>query len=132
MPAAKPPAETDSLDVRVDAVAIGVSLLCIVHCVGSIMLLSLLTSVGGLVLADNVHRIGLAVAVFLGGVALGLGFRHHRRPLPMTLGVAGLVLMATALTVEHGWQEAVVTIVGTALLAIGHWLNMRARHDHRA
>ncbi|MFA9201918.1 MAG: MerC domain-containing protein, partial [Cypionkella sp.] len=40
--------------------------------------------------------------------------------------MTGLSFMGGALAVEHGYEEAVLTIIGVALVSVGHVLNLRA------
>ena len=39
--------------------------------------------------------------------------------------MTGLSFMGGALAVEHGPEEAVLTIIGVSLVALGHVLNLR-------
>ncbi len=100
--------------------------LCAVHCVTSVAMMALLASVGGALLHPAIHEIGLALAVLIGAVALGSGYVRHGRRMPTLVGGSGLVVMGGALFLPHGLPEAVATIVGVTLLAIGHHLNRRA------
>lgn len=109
-----------------DRVAIGLSGICLVHCLASAVVLTLLASAGGLLLHPLVHEIGLALAIVLAAVALGRGWLQHRAVRPALVGLAGLGLMAGALTVHHGLGETALTIVGVGLVALGHHLNRRA------
>ena len=112
--------------IGLDRLAIGLSGLCLIHCVGTLLLVATVASAGSILLAPAVHEIGLALALVIGTVALGSGLAVHRRPWPIAIGVVGLGLMATALTLGHGVAEAGCTIVGVILVAIGHQLNRRA------
>ncbi|RYD99229.1 MAG: MerC domain-containing protein [Sphingomonadales bacterium] len=109
-----------------DRLAIGLSALCLVHCAASVILVALLATAGGVLLHPIIHEIGLGLAILLAIVGLGRGFVQHRRPVPMVLGTAGIALMATALTVPHGFSEAAYTMVGVGCVAIAHMLNRRA------
>jgi hypothetical protein len=109
-----------------DRLAIGLSGLCLIHCVGTLLLVATVASAGSILLAPAVHEIGLGLAVLIGAVALGSGVAVHRRPWPLAIGIVGLCLMATALTLDHGAGEAACTIVGVLLVALGHQLNRRA------
>jgi hypothetical protein len=112
--------------IGLDRLAIGLSGLCLVHCVGTLLLVATVASAGSILLAPAVHEVGLALALVIGAVALGSGLAVHRRPWPIAIGVVGLGLMATALTLGHGAAEAGFTIAGVILVAIGHHLNRRA------
>lgn len=109
-----------------DRFAIGLSALCAIHCVATVLLLGALSSFGYLFASPIIHEAGLALAIVIGAVALGAGLRRHRFVWPSVLGFAGLGLMAVALTLDHGAGEAVVTIAGVGLVAFAHLLNMRA------
>lgn len=110
-----------------DRFGVMLSGLCAVHCVASLVALSLLGISAGFLLNPAIHRIGLAVAVLVGVVTIGAGALRHGDRRPLALGIAGLSLMATALFTGHGPQEAVLTISGVALLASGHVINLRRR-----
>ncbi|WP_231638993.1 MerC domain-containing protein [Sphingomonas profundi] len=109
-----------------DRVAIGLSGVCLVHCLATSVVLTLLASAGGLLLHPLIHEVGLALAIVLAALALGRGWLRHRAVLPAAIGGGGLMLMAAALTVHHGPGETVLTIVGVGLVALGHHLNRRA------
>lgn len=109
-----------------DRFAIGLSALCAVHCVATVVLLGALSSFGYFFASPIIHEAGLAIAIVIGAVALGAGLRRHRFVWPSVFGFVGLGLMALALTLDHGAGEAAVTIAGVGLVALAHLLNMRA------
>lgn len=111
---------------RLDRMAIGLSALCAVHCVATVVLLGALSSLGYLFTAPIIHEAGLAFAMLLGALALGAGLRRHRLLWPSLIGMGGLSLMGMALLVEHGAGEAALTICGVALVALAHYFNIRA------
>lgn len=113
---------------RFDSLAIGLSGLCVVHCVASSIFLALAASAGGLLLNPLFHEIGLTIAIGLGVVALGRGVVTHGYMLPAVVGSAGLGTMAGAVSLPHDGSgaETLWTIAGVALLALGHDLNRRA------
>lgn len=111
---------------RLDRMAIGLSALCAVHCVATILLLGALSSLGYFFAAPIIHEAGLALAIILGAIALGAGLRRHRLVWPSLIGLAGLSLMGVALMLSHGAGEAAVTITGVLLVAFSHYLNMKA------
>lgn len=116
--------------VRLDRFAIGLSSLCAVHCVATVVLLGALSSLGPFFAAPIVHEVGLALAIVVGAVALGAGVRRHRALFPLVIGCIGLAIMGLALWAPHGIGESVLTVVGVSLVAIAHLLNIRA--DSRA
>lgn len=115
------------VEQRFDRFAIGLSGLCVVHCVASSILIALAASAGGLLLNPLFHEVGLTVAIGLGVVALGRGIFTHGYMMPAVVGAFGLGLMAGAMTLPHeGGMETVWTLLGVAILALGHDLNRRA------
>jgi len=122
----------DSLRDRMDSLGVLLSGLCAVHCVASVLFVGVLGLGGQLLLAPEIHEIGLALAVVIGAVTLGIGALRHGRLEPMLLGACGLALMASALFVDHGIGEAALTICGVALVAAAHLRNVRSGLHHRA
>ena len=109
-----------------DRVGIGLSGLCLVHCVATTVMVALLASAGGMLVSPHLHEIGLAIAIPLGVVALVRGIMEHGFMMPVSVGGLGLGVMAGALTLPHGGTEIAWTLVGVGLLALGHDLNRRA------
>lgn len=103
--------------------AIGLSGLCLVHCLATSVLLALLASAGGMLGAEWIHELGLSLAMIMGGIALGRGILEHGYTMPSAVGGLGLGVMAGALTLPHDGTEAVYTVVGVSILALGHRLN---------
>ena len=105
----------------------GLSGLCAVHCVATAVLLGLVASAGGLLGKPIIHEVGLTLAMILGAIALGRGIREHGFVLPSAIGAAGLVIMAYAMSLHETGYEPAFTILGVAVLALGHRLNMIAK-----
>ena len=110
----------------VDRLAVGLSGLCLVHCLASAVVVAMLASAGGMLLHPIFHEVGLVIAILLGIVALGRGIFEHGFMMPSAIGGLGLGVMAGALTLPHDGGEALYTIIGVAILALGHDLNRRA------
>ena len=108
---------------RLDRYAIGLSGLCLVHCLATAVVLGLLSSLGGLLGDPWIHEVGLGLAMILGTVALGRGIVQHGFMMPSAVGGLGLGVMAGALSLPHGGGEELFTVVGVAILALGHQLN---------
>jgi hypothetical protein len=108
---------------RLDRMAIGLSGLCLVHCVATSVLLAALASAGGMLGSDWIHEVGLSLAMVMGALALGRGIFEHGYTLPSAVGGLGLGVMAGALTLPHDGTEAVFTMVGVGIVALGHRLN---------
>src|SRR5215204_3762997 len=99
-----------------DRMAIALSGLCLVHCVATSVILTLLASAGGLLVAPAIHEIGLTLAILLGTIALGRGISEHGFMMPSAVGGLGLGVMSGALTMPHSSIETVYTIIGVAIL----------------
>ena len=113
-------------NVGIDRLAIGLSGLCLVHCVASAVLVLVLASAGGLLVDPRIHEIGLGLAILLGGLGLGRGIFDHGYMMPSSIGGIGLGTMAGSLTMSHGLEEVLVSVFGVLVLALGHDLNRRA------
>jgi len=111
---------------RLDRIAIGLSGLCAVHCVATAVLLALVASAGGMLGKPIIHEVGLSLAMILGAIALGRGIRDHGFVLPSVVGVLGLGVMGFAMTLHETGYEPAFTILGVAILALGHRLNVLA------
>ncbi len=110
---------------RLDRMGILLSGLCVLHCLAGIILVAGLGLGGEYLFAPAIHRIGLALAIVIGGITLAIGIARHGDPRPLQVGAAGLGLMVAALVVGHGASEAVLTIGGVSLLAWAHLRNLR-------
>lgn len=121
--------------VGLDRLAIGLSGLCLVHCIATSVALALMSAAGGMLLDPVFHEVGLTLAIVLGAVALGRGVLEHGYLMPAAVGAFGLGMMAGALGLPHdhalgglGGGEALWTVLGVGVLAFGHDLNYRATH----
>jgi hypothetical protein len=108
-----------------DWLGLSLSALCAAHCLASILIVSTLGIGGQLFFAPEIHRIGLVLAILVAAVAIGWGALRHRKAAPFVIAMMGLTFMGGALAVEHGPKEAVLTIIGVGLVALGHLLNLR-------
>lgn len=111
----------------VDQIGIGLSGICLVHCLSSTILLALFAAAGSTLLSSpSIHEAGLLLALPLGIFALGRGVLVHGYMLPVFVGSLGLGVLAGSLTLPHGNSEVFYTIIGVSILALGHDLNRRA------
>lgn len=114
-----------SFRARLDRFGVILSGLCLIHCVAGVFLVSVLGIGGGVLLDPDWHRWGLALALVIGALTIGLGALRHGRFLPLMVGSTGLALMGGALAVGHGDEEVVLTVVGVVLVAVAHLINIR-------
>jgi hypothetical protein len=108
---------------RLDRIAMGISGLCLVHCLATTVLLALLSAAGGALGAPIIHEVGLTLAMIMGAISLGRGILEHGYSMPSAVGGLGLGVMAGALTLPHDGSEALYTVIGVGILALGHRLN---------
>lgn len=113
-----------------DRLAIGLSGLCLAHCLASAVLLTLVASAGSVLLHPAFHEIGLTLAMALAAIGLGRGVLQHGYALPAWIGSLGLGVMAGALSLPHEGHaahgEIIFSIIGVLIVALGHDLNRRA------
>lgn len=109
-----------------DNLGLGLAGLCLVHCLASVIIITVLASAGGILLHPAVHEIGMAFALFFGAIAMVSGYKRHGYILPLLLSSVGLAIMVGALSLEHGSGEILLTMIGITILALGHYLNIRA------
>jgi hypothetical protein len=114
------------IDSHFDRWAIGLSGLCLAHCLAGTVLLALMASAGGMFLHPLFHEVGLVLAIAMGALALGRGIWTHGYMMPSAVGAMGLGIMAGALSLPHDSGETLWTLVGVGILALGHDLNRRA------
>ena len=109
-----------------DRIAMALSGLCLVHCLASAIFVAMLASAGGLLLDPIIHEVGLTLAIGLGMLALGRGIVDHGFMMPSAVGGLGLGVMAGSLGLHGDGMGTLYTILGVAILALGHDLNRRA------
>lgn len=114
-----------ALRSRLDRFGVILSGLCMIHCLAGLFLVGMLGLGGGVLLNPDIHRIGLVLAIVVGGATIGMGALRHGHRLPLVLGIAGLSLMTAAVLVDHGPAESGLTIAGVLLVAVAHVVNMR-------
>lgn len=111
---------------RLDRWAIGLSGLCLVHCLSGAVFFTIAASAGGLLLDPVIHEVGLVLAIAFGVLAIGRGAYLHGYMMPVAISSLGIGTMAGALSLPHGDAELLYSVLGVALLALGHDLNRRA------
>lgn len=112
----------------IDRAGVLLSGLCLIHCLAGLVLVTFLGLGGGTLLAPQWHEVGLALALVIGTIGLGLGLLRHRDAGNLALGATGLALMGLALRAGHGLNEALLTMAGVSLVAVAHIRNLRRGH----
>ncbi len=110
----------------IDRSAVGLSALCLAHCIVGALLVGVLTIGGSLAMSHEVHAFGLMLAMPLALLGLWRGIALHGRWQIGILGALGIMFMAGALVMAHGrFGEIALTVAGVSLLALAHIANMR-------
>jgi uncharacterized membrane protein YfcA len=111
-----------------DAVGIGASTLCAIHCLLLPFVLAFAPAMAHFLPGDEVvHRTLACLLAAIGLVAFRAGYKVHRKKIVIVLlatGIAGVSAGAYAgsLLPSHHW-EVVITILGGAFLISAHSLN---------
>jgi len=111
---------------KLDRVGIFLSALCLLHCFAGLVLVAGFGLGATFLLDPDIHKYGLLLATLVAGVAIGVGAIRYRRAGPFVVAMTGLSFMGGALAVGHGFEEAVLTIIGVGLVGTGHFLNLRS------
>jgi len=107
-----------------DKLAIGLSLMCTVHCFATPVILALLPSLAVLQInAEQFHLWVLAVVLPTSLLALSLGCKKHKRTRYMACGVVGLACLIIAVLLGQEEAEKALTLIGSAFIALAHWFN---------
>ena len=119
-----------SLQAATDKFAIGLSLVCVVHCLALPVLLALLPGMAALQLDNEAFHFWMVIAVIPSSAfALTLGCKQHKRFQLLILGFVGLVSLLSALVLEGQGVgetgEKILTVFGAGLISVGHWFNYR-------
>lgn len=111
-----------------DKFAIALSLVCLIHCLVTPLLLIAIPSLASLMLDNEAFHFWMVVAVIPTSIyALTLGCKKHKRYRLLLLGGIGLALLLVAVTLgevllgEIG--EKILTVVGVGFLLLGHVQN---------
>ena len=117
-----------------DRAAIGLSGLCLLHCLAMPILLLSAPAIEGL--ADrHLHLEILAFVIPVSAYALAHGYWRHRVIGPVLAGIAGVALLVLGATWVHQHLgvagDRLVTIAGSIVLAAAHWVNSRLARRHR-
>ncbi|GGF59516.1 MerC domain-containing protein [Alteromonas lipolytica] len=117
-----------------DKFAIALSVLCLLHCLITPLVI-IMPAIGGVIALDHgqFHEFMLFFVVPVGLVALGLGYRHHRSLVVLAGGLTGLSLLALAVLLGHdslgGNGELILSVSGSLMIVLAHIQNFR--HSRR-
>jgi hypothetical protein len=115
-----------------DALGIGASLACAIHCALLPLVMSSLPLFGVNIIDNHYFEAGMVLLALIVGVySLYHGYRlHHHRQLPVILFSVGMALLIVRLLFAHHNHWLLIPSVGFIVAA--HFLNFRycRQHDH--
>lgn len=115
-----------------DKVAVFLSGVCIVHCLLTPVLITVLPIITLSTLAEDVlfHQLMLWLVLPTSCVALFIGCRKHRDIAIAGTGIVGMLMLVAIAFFGHqlfaGWGEKLATSIAGLILASSHLLNFRA------
>lgn len=119
-----------------DKTGIWLAIICAVHCLLVPVVLPTLSLVGLSYLgADSLERMVLTGSAIIGAIAIGIGTRHHRSPLPLVALAIGVVIYFNKHLIGHEfghYWEIPVVLVGATLLITAHLLNLHLCKQSKA
>ena len=117
--------------LKTDKFALSISLACVIHCflAPSFVILTsgfLFTSINN----ELIHNIFLLIAVPLSLYALRLGYKNHNIVSYLYIGIAGLLMLVSAVLLGESFLgesgENIVTLMGAILVCYSHFKNYQA------
>lgn len=119
-----------------DKAAIGLSLLCTIHCLFSPLAATLLPAMILIPLEDEIfHQLMVLVVVPVSAFALLMGCKKHGRYQVLLTGCTGLLLLGAVAIFGHDlvgeMLEKMLTVVASIIIALGHvWNYHLCQHQH--
>jgi hypothetical protein len=114
-----------------DKMAITLSIACAIHCLALPLLLLLLPSFMVLQLNNEAFHTWMVIIVLPTSVyALFMGCKQHKRYRLLFIGFLGLILLVLAVWVSNEFWEKALTLVGSTVIAGGHYWNYRLCQQH--
>lgn len=113
---------------RLDRMAIGLSVVCLLHCLALPVFLLALPTLSDYTAGTEspFHWLLLGIALPLSGFALWRGYLHHRHRNVLLLGGLGLTIMFLGVAHLPAEQfETPLTVVGVVVLLAAHVVNLR-------
>jgi hypothetical protein len=114
--------------VLLDKIAVGLSGLCLLHCLLLPFLVALLPFLGQFD-KDHLHTELLLFVIPVSVIALTVGFRRHGQTSVIYSGAAGLIILIIGALVVHDlyglFADRATTVVGSFVLAFTHYRNFR-------
>ena len=116
--------------IMADKTAIGLSLLCALHCLALPLLVVFLPATVAVRLGGEAFHYWMVFTVIpVSAFALTLGCRRHGRYAIVLVGASGLGILCLSVAIGHEAlgevREKALTLLGASLIALGHLWNYR-------
>ena len=113
-----------------DKVSIGISALCLLHCLLFPSFMILLSSFISVSLnSELIHYMLLFLVVPVSSFALIVGLNNHKNSFIFFIGLSGLAILVSALFIELPIKtisgEILLTIIGSILITFSHYKNYK-------
>ena len=110
-----------------DKIAIGLSIACAAHCLlMPTFVLALPLFFSGQLDNELFHRLMLWVIVPVSLYALFSGCKNHKKIPIFHLGLAGIFMLISAVTIEEIFLgEELITLLGSIIITFAHFLNWK-------
>lgn len=124
-----------NMQTLTDKMAIGISLLCAIHCLAFPLMMVLLPSLAVLQFDDEAFHFWMVMVVIpTSAYALTMGCKKHEHYRVAVLGIVGLLLLTSAAFLGAAllgelWEK-VLTVTGASIVALGHYSNYRLCRQH--
>jgi hypothetical protein len=111
---------------RRDRLGLVLSFACLLHCLLTPLLVTVLPLFGlGLLASDGFHAVFAVGVLLAAALALIPGFRVHRRVSVPALGIGGVVSVSAGAFMTYGGTETLLTVIGSLMLVWAHFTNLR-------
>jgi hypothetical protein len=119
---------------KADAVGIGLSALCMIHCLAFPVVIAFAPAALKALPGDDATHRTLAVGIGLAGsLAFRSGYKVHGKRWILALFLLGMALVSAAAMIGEpalpALGEAAITICGSVLLVTAHWCNRSFCHS---
>ncbi len=97
---------------------------CVVHCAAMPLVMALAPAAAAAL--GGFHPLLLVLVLAVAAWAFVPGFRRHRRVEVLSLGGAGVALLAVGTFVFEGtWLDVAFSVAGASVMMVAHWRNRR-------
>ena len=125
--------------VTLDRFGMILSVICLIHCLITPLLLISLPILARYYLAHPMFHLMIALLIVpVGLMAFYSGYKHHRNKTVLLLGIPGLFIIAAIPYLVHEMHypipEAIVMTLGSVMMLSAHWINRKScktcKHHH--